>query len=190
MKSLSLLLLALAAMTCCGATALEVRTTGDWSTPVDGLRGRLLFGEGEKVNGTRMALIYLELQNVSDLGNPMEIYFDTDNALHAALLDASGESIPQAGSPFDIDAAPSYWITLPHDSTLRFRVSVTGYGIPKDGGLSIGMMSGDWRIPAKSRGDYFLTTSFRVSPPKDQTRPHPWKGALKLPKLKIPVHSP
>lgn len=190
MKSLALLLFGLAAMTCCGATALDVRTTGDWSVPVDGLRGRLLFGEGEKFNGTRMALIYLELQNVSDVGNPMEIYFDIDRALQAELLDASGESIPQAGSPASIITPPSYWITLPHDSTLRFRVSVTGYGIPRDGGLSIGMMSGDWMIPADSRGDHFLSAPFSVSPPKDQTRPRPWKGVLKLPKLKIPVQAP
>lgn len=188
MKSLALFLGL--AMTCCGATALEVRTAGEWSAPVDGLRGRLLFGEGEKFNGTRMALIYLELQNVSDVGNPMEVYFDIDRGLDCELLDGSGKSIPKAGSPASITTPPSYWITLPHDSILRFRVSVTGYGIPKDGGLSIGMMSGDWRIPANTRGDYFLTTPFSVSPPKEQSHSRPWKGVLKLPKLKIPVEAP
>jgi hypothetical protein len=187
MKSLSLLFLGLAAMTCCGATAVEVRTTGDWSAPVDGLRGRLHYGEGETVNGTRMALIYLELQNVSDLGNPMEIYFDIDRALQADLLDASGKSLPQSGSSADITNPPSYWISLPHDSTLRFRVSVTGYGIPKDGGLSIGLMSGDWRIPYNSRDDRFLSASLSVNPPKDHVHTHPWKGDLKLPRLKIPA---
>ena len=44
---------------------------------VNGLRGRLLFAPGDVVNGTRMAVVYLEFQNVSDVGNPMEIYYDT-----------------------------------------------------------------------------------------------------------------
>jgi hypothetical protein len=65
--------------------------------------------------------------------------------------------------------------------------SVTGYGIPKDGGLSIGLMSGDWRIPYNSRDDRFLSASLSVNPPKDQVHTHPWKGDLKLPRLKIPV---
>jgi dienelactone hydrolase len=168
----------------------EVRETGDWSEPVAGLRGRLLFGEGERLNGTRMGIVYLELQNVSDVGNPMEIYFNIDNALPCDLFDGAGKPVVQAGSPASIKTPDSYWIALPHDSSLRFRVSVTGYGVPRDGGLQIGMMGGDWRIPAGSPGDYFLAARFIVSPPKDPNRPRPWKGFLKLPRVKIPVDPP
>jgi dienelactone hydrolase len=168
----------------------EVRERGDWSEPVAGLRGRLLFGEGEKFNGTRMGIVYLELQNVSDVGNPMEIYFNIDRALPCELLDGDGKPVAQAGSPASIQTPLPYWIALPHDSSLRFRVSVTGYGVPRDGGLQIGMMAGDWRIAPTSHGDYFLASRFVVSPPKDPNRPHPWKGVLNLPKVKIPVDPP
>jgi dienelactone hydrolase len=168
----------------------EVRETGDWSEPLAGLRGRLHFGEGEKFNGTRMAIIYLELQNVSDVGNPMEVYFNIHNALPCDVFDGDGKPVAQAGSPASIQTPLPYWISLPHDSSLRFRVSVTGYGVPRDGGLQIGMMAGDWRLPAGSQGDYFLAARFIVSPPKDPNRPHPWKGVLVLPRVKVPVDPP
>ena len=170
--------------------ALEVRETGEWSEPVAGLRGRLLFGEGEKFNGTRMGIVYLELQNVSAVGNPIEIYFNIDNALPCDLFDGDGKPVARAGSPASIMTPPPYWIALPHDSSLRFRVSVTGYGVPRDGGLQIGMMAGDWRIPAGSQGSYFLAARFIVNPPKDAIHQHPWNGVLKLPRVKVPVDPP
>src|SRR5215468_8842097 len=48
--------------------------TGAWSEPVDGLRGRLIAKEGSVFHGTKMVDIYMELENVSDVGNPMQLY--------------------------------------------------------------------------------------------------------------------
>lgn len=167
----------------------EPMAVGKWSEPVDGLRGRLLFAEDPKFNGTRMGIVYLELQNVFDVLNPMEIYYDPGHALPSSLLDSSNQPVAQSGMPANIMSPLPFWIMLPNDSTLRFRVSVTGYGIPKDGGLSIGLMSGNWIIPAKSRKEHFLSASFSVTPPSDKDHTHAWHGVLKLPKVKIPTNA-
>lgn len=125
-------------------------TAGEWSDAVGGLRGRLLFAEGEKVSGTRIGVVYLELQNLSDVSNPLDIY---DGALSGQFVDSSGRQVEQSHGPANVMSPLPFWMVLPHDSTLRFRVSVTGYGTPKDGGLSIGLPSGHWLIPPVSGTD-------------------------------------
>jgi hypothetical protein len=176
----------------CATTAPKPKpmTVGDWSEAVNGLRGRLIFTEDAKFNGTRMGVVYLELQNVGDVLNPLDIYYDIDRTLLCNLLDASNQPVAQVGVVADIFFPLPFWIMLPNDSTLRFRVSVNGYGIPKDGGLSIGVMSGNWTIPPASHADYFLSASFTVNPSTDKDHIHAWHGILKLPKVKIPVNNP
>jgi len=162
-------------------------SSGEWSASVGGLRGRLLIGEDAPCNGTRMAKVYLELQNVSDVANQMEIYFDTIHSpLKYDVLDPGGKVFPQAPTPCDIMTPNPYWIRLPFDAVLRFRVSLNGYGIPRNGGWAIGLDGGFWIIPPTASGDYFLTGSFSVIPLKDGTS-HPWQGVLELPKARIPV---
>ena len=80
-----------------------------------------------------------------------------------------------------------FWIMLPYDSTLRFRVSVSGYGVPKDAGLLIGMQSGDWLVPQGLTDEFFLSVSFTSSPPESADHLHPWTGVLQVPKLKLPT---
>jgi len=193
-KILGLFLLGLSSLCGLGATALEPMTTGDWSVPVNGLRGRLLFAEDPPYNGTRVAVVYLELQNVSSNGTPMEIYYDTGNSLTGSLINSMGLPVSQSGVPADIMSPFPYWIMLPVDSSLRLRVSVYGYGMPPKAGMSIGLMSGNWIIPTKSQATYYLTGTFKVTPPKsDDPFRSPlsvWKGVLKLPKVKITVNGP
>jgi hypothetical protein len=166
----------------------ERMTAGEWSDAVGGLRGRLLFTDGgEVVAGTRIGVVYLELQNLSDISNPLEIY---DGALSCQLLDGAGRQVEQSHAAGNVMSPLPFWMMLPFDSTLRFRVSVTGYSAPTNGGLSIGLPSGHWLIPPMSRNSYFLSAFFSVTPPKDGDHLHPWKGALKLPKVQIPTNHP
>src|SRR5438045_832759 len=72
--------------------ASEPSVTGDWSVPVKGMRGRLLFSEGEPVNGTRMAAIHFELQNVGD-GSELLVDFHPP---HFDLVDEKEKSIEQS----------------------------------------------------------------------------------------------
>jgi len=72
---------------------------------------------------------------------------------------------------------------------LRFRVSVDGWGIPKDAGLCVGLMPGVYDIPPTLHGNHFLSASFSVNPPAGSDV-HAWRGVLKLPAVKIPVSRP
>ncbi|MGA2028560.1 MAG: hypothetical protein ABSG87_00590 [Verrucomicrobiota bacterium] len=176
---------------CFAGSVIEPITIGDWSEPTNGLRGRLLFSEDAKFSGTEMGVVYLELQNVADVLNPMEIYYDDGKEIHCQLADISGKLFHQPEMmDADIMSPGSYWIALPHDSTLRLRISVNGYGIPKDGGLLIGLMSDQWLIPPTLQTDLFLSGSFNVIPPQDKDHIHAWKGVLELPKVKIPAKRP
>lgn len=172
-----------------GVAVPVAREAVEWSRPEGGLRGRLVLGEEANVNGTRACLVYLELQNVSDVGSPMEIYFDY-HAVRGEVFDPAGQGVGQSGAPANVITPLPFWIMLPNDSTLRLRVSVTGYVVPKDAGLSIGLASGHWLLSTALPGDYSLSASFLANPPGDKMHLHPWTGVLKLPKLPIPVRRP
>ena len=190
--TISLFLMIFSALGCFGVTAIEPTITGNWSEPVGGVRGRLLFGEDAKFDGMRIAVIYLELQNVSDMASPKYIFHKLGPVITTELFDAAGQSIPQSGGITDMMLPPAYEIALPSDSTIRFRVSLSGFvpllwKTPKDGGLLIVMGDNNWFIPITQPGDYFLSGTFTVDPPAEKPGypPRLWKGALKLPQLKI-----
>jgi len=129
---------------------------GAWSRPVDGLRGRLLATRGKDFVGTRMVDVYLELQNVSDVGNPMEVYFDDQRSLNSRVLDVDGKPLKQPPTAASIVSPGPYWLVVPWDGTLRFRVSVSGYGIYRESGTDIPMASGNWVIAPNDKKQYFL----------------------------------
>jgi hypothetical protein len=80
-------------------------------------------------------------------------------------------------------------ITLPHDSTLRFRVSVRGYGIGPGGFvLQLGKF---WQIQRKEGVVYFLSGAFTSSAPKEEISKQTWigefwSGTITLPRVQIP----
>ena len=159
---------------------------GAWSESVNGIQGRLIITEDPKFNGTRMIAAYLELQNVSDVGTPIEIYFDSTHVIQCQLLDANDKPIAMPGLSADIMTPLPFWLTLPYDSSLRFRISVSGYGVPKDAGTLIQMECGGWLIKATDQGEYALEVTFFSRPSKEDKERRAWKGTLKLPKVRIP----
>jgi hypothetical protein len=160
--------------------------TGSWSEPVEGVRGRIIVAEDPKVNGTIMLAVYLELQNVSDVANPIEIYFDPDRTVQCQLLDANNKPAAISGLPASIMQPPPFWLSLPYDSSMRFRVSVSGYGVPKDAGRLIPMTCGDWIIKADDHAVRSLEVTLNVSPPKATSGHRAWRGTIKMPGVKIP----
>ncbi len=180
-----------------GLRASEPTAIGDWSAPINGLRGRLLLSEGTPFHGTRMALVYLELQNVSDVLNPFLVDFRSPKL---DVVDAAGKSVPQTPSAASIVSPPPYTLLLPFDSTIRLRISVSGYFIARDAGIAIQLDSGCWVIPARSRDERFVSGSFGVSElnprdiearRKDSARGNRvWRGTLDLPKVSIPTSTP
>jgi hypothetical protein len=159
--------------------------TGDWSAPVDGLRGRLLVNEDKSFHGTRMVAVYLELQNVSDIGNPMELYFDSVHSVTSRVIDGKGKELAQPPTAADVVYVPGFWLSIPWDGNLRFRVSVSGYGVYENSGTNVQMMSGNWLIKPEDKQKYFIKGTF-VSRPASNDKRRAWTGDLKLPEVLIP----
>ena len=167
------------------AAPAQTEQVGGWSQPVDGLRGRLSAKEDKPFHGTRIIAVYLELENVSDVGNPMEIYFDPTRSVESNVVDASGKDLSQPPNGADVITPQAFWLALPNDGSLRFRVSVSGYGVYENSGTNVQMNSGNWVIKPSDKGKYFLKAKFVSQPPKTDRR-RSWHGSLDLPDLLIP----
>lgn len=178
----------LAALIATSSSYAVVSETGKWSETINGIQGRLIVSEDPMLNGTRILAAYVELRNVSDVMNPLEIYYEPGSMVQCQLRDATGKPISRADLPASIIQPLPFWLTLPHDSSLRFRISVSGYGIPKDARALIPMADHAWLIKAGDQNEYALEATFIARRPKDETHERRvWQGVLKLPKVKIPA---
>jgi hypothetical protein len=155
-----------------------------WSPPVGGLRGRLVVRAGPATNGTPILAVYLELENVSDVANPIEV--PSTWALDSALRDASGRAVPETPAPADILTPSPFELVVPHDGLLRFRVSVSGYAVGEGEGAMVGMESGCWVIKKGDAGRYALGGTFRAVPDPAAGGRRMWQGELALPPCALP----
>lgn len=159
--------------------------TENWSPTVNGVQGRLIFVEEPAVNGTRISGLDLELRNVSDVGNPIEIYYDPTRAFRCQLFDGMNRPVPQPPYVADILTPNPYWLSLPYQGSLRFRVSVHGYGIGENKGRMIQMSCGVWRVKPDDSGRYVMRATFTTAPPREPSR-RAWTGDLVLPPVEVP----
>jgi hypothetical protein len=159
--------------------------TGAWSEPVNGLRGRLIAKEDSTFRGTRMIAVYMELENVSDVGNPMQLYFDPIKSVESRCVDSNGKDLKQPPTAADVITPSAYWLSIPNDGKLRFKISVTGYGVYDNSGTNIQMMSGNWLIKPGDKQKYYLQAKF-ISQPPELSRIRAWSGEVELPKVLIP----
>jgi len=168
------------------ATAANADQKGAWSEAVNGVRARLVIGFDPDFAGTEMATVHLEIQNVSDVADPKEIWFDPDRCFVGwQLRDETGKAVPRPGAMVaSIITMGPYWITLPYDSTLRLRISVSGYGIRPDGGIALQLPGAFWQVPRRADGRYELSVKFVGSAPKDDAR-RAWHGTLVLPSVRV-----
>ena len=132
-----------------------------------------------------MIAVYLELENVSDVGNQMEFYFDPMASIESRVVDAAGKELTQPPTAADIVSPGPFWLALPNDGLMRFRVSVTGYGVYDNSGTQIQMSSGNWLIKPGDKNQYYLDTSFVSKLPAGDRR-RAWSGSLKLPRVSVP----
>ena len=139
----------------------------------------------------RRGRVYVELQNVRKVLNPMEIYVDMKGPLTCELLDDAGKP-PALAPPFgaSIVAIPPYWLVLPVDSSLKFGNPLSDLTVPKLGqsGLWLAGGYGWWFIPDNPPGHYSLSGTFSAPAPQEPIKHRTaWSGVLKLPAVKIPT---
>ncbi len=168
-------------------SASEQMVAGDWSQVTNGLRGRILLGEDAKSeHGMRRGIVYLELQNVL-WGDALYVYYNA-TSINFEMRDSNQKPVRNWISGSDSIPAPC-WLTLPLDSTLRFRTGSSAYE-PDEPGLFITAgytIGADWFIPSGATNDYYLSGTFTSTAPTGESRPRVWQGTLKLPPLKIPA---
>lgn len=208
MKLFTACLLVCVADLCSAQTNTNRVYTSDWSEVTNGLRARLEISDSGRVDGKiHYSVVYLELENRSDVLNPMEIYFDDANGLKSQLTDDSGAPPPPIGEVVSEFVPGPYWISLPLGATLKFPISAEGHTLmPQTEGMAVvlhgggngnGGVAAAWVVPDQATEDYYLSASLSVPPPTnsfakwsftppDPPRLHPWQGVLQLPKVKIP----
>ena len=167
----------------------EPAANDGWSETVRGLRARLVFGEGRVVSGTRLPEVFLELHNISDVGNPMEFDFNGQKSLLFELRTTDGKP---AAKPTSMNVSGfvfgPFHITLPMGGTLRFPVTWRGYGIRPDFGTVLSLETAFWEIPRTDQNDYFLSATLEIpKTPRDPKKTEAWHGTIKIPAVKTPT---
>lgn len=149
-------------------------SAGSWSAAVKGIQGRLLVALGGKPDERRFPSIYLEIRNVSDIGSPLFVKYDSDKSMTLEVVDRENRKAPPLGGVFSQISSGPFDIVLPYAGTLRFLISDTGYGIA-------------FNLPASSGSKpYFLRGTFSVPVSKKYEAKREWHGLLTLPPVKIP----
>jgi hypothetical protein len=182
---------------CLGGLADAPKAIGEWSEPTNGLRARILFGEDTPLYGSRRGVIYLELQNLRNVSfdDTLAVYYDstnpTNSPVQSELRDSHGKVITYNGMCVYSGGIPSgRWLMLPHDSTLRLRVTLAGFWIPRNSGIVIPGSGTVYLhvIPRSETNDCYLFATLNITSPKNEHRLDAWEGALKLPPVRIPVN--
>ena len=158
-----------------------------WSKPDGGIRGRLVVARGAPLNGTSQVQVYLELQNVSDVAN--SIHITPAHSMSFEVVDAKGNVVkPDAGMSLDVSTPDDpLGLVLPHQGTLRFLVSVTGIGVPKDKKWQVSVPHESsfrsWVIERTDGNSYFLSGIFKATAERQVGRT--WAVDLSLPKVAV-----
>jgi len=179
-------LISFLAFACLLAAQIKAEEVGAWSEPVDGVQGRLIAKEAEDAFiETQIVSVYLELRNMTNHAEPVELYFDPYR-LSIQMVDSTDTLIskPMLADMSIFEQRP-FWLVLPFDSSIRFNVSVSGYGIPKEAGTAIGVTGGLLLVGRNVEEERFLKATF-VSEPGKKTSVGKWRGTIKLPKVLIP----
>ena len=189
MKVIIVLLSFVALAASCLADDTNQVLTGGWSDSVGGLRMRLIV-EQKHAPTKSTAVVYLEMQNVSDVINPIE--FPSGFSLDCKLTNSLGTPLRNAPCIIDGFVCDPFWIYIPYDSTLKLRVDDINANIlalKDQSGLSMAVGSGYWLIPDNSTNENFLTGVFQVTPQQWPVEHiHAWQGTIQLPSVGINFH--
>jgi len=119
--------------------------------------------------------------------NPIDVYYGNGEGLRLEVMDGQNKKIaPGSIYPYNLVMGPPYGIVLPHDSSLRFLVSIViGDGMPKNPGvlLAMGGIDGPVFLPNDVSGSYSLQGTFTAIAVKKPGSQGEWHGTLTLPKV-------
>jgi hypothetical protein len=158
-----------------------------WSKEVNEIQAQITMKEAQIVNGTRIISTYLTLRNVSNTSNPIKLDWDKTK-ITFCVVDEKGNELPKdLKSSYDGEIVDTGVLVLPYDSTLTFRISRNGLGIPK--GKAALLDFGPWNgwVIDKADKKYFFIAVLTV---EDNGKPENegyWHGKIEIPKAEIPL---
>jgi hypothetical protein len=181
-------LMIIALGTSAAAAAAEGGDQAPWSEPYNGLRARLFMRRSHVSNGTGIVVTHLELNNVSDIGNPILVTVH-GQSMTFRVTDADGRDVPMASGPFSGRDFGTPELVLPHDSSIRFRIGPRGWGIPADQAALVDLgPSFGWALPRDGKA-YYLQAVLEIAKVNGDRgeRGIRWHGRLDLPRVRIPT---
>jgi hypothetical protein len=156
-----------------------------WSTPVNGLRARLLVLPAKKPDSP-FCRVLIEMENVDDVAGQKKIRFNPDR-LELHVTDKAGKELPVANGPYD-GMSPNWEPTLlPYAGTIKFQISFPGLGYnpaTDKVAVDIGPFKA-WIVP-QDGSVYSLSGKLTVDKQKGDHPYMDWSGSLNLPKVEIP----
>jgi len=156
--------------------------SGRWSSPVNGLLGRLVVrNKPNEYNETNLLDVVLELKNVST--KPIAIKNNRD-AVSFKLYDLRGYAIPQSGYSKSGPVPYPQWAVIPRDSYWGFSLYDWTVGIPGGGGTFIALPNHVWLL---KEGEFILHATLTVKDTGEDRPENAWSGELILPPLRISI---
>ena len=149
-----------------------------WSAPTNGLQARIVLEQKAKLYGTRNLVPYLELKNVSNVGNPMRVNCATRN-VKFELINGDGKVLRDgwAGNRRSGPHAEPGTIVLPHDSFIRIGMYCSNWGVRRDSTAMIATDSGAWTLTPEEKGTTFLRVTVHRDKQKDDKERF-WNGKI------------
>jgi len=155
----------------------------DWSKPIEGVVAKITLTERPAINGTRSIVPYLELRNVSDVGNPLHVPCGSGH-VKFELIDANGKIIRGGwGQSRSGPHADPGTIVLPFDSSIRIGMYCSNWGVPKDAAAMIATDSGAWVLMPKEKGTVFLRATVTNDANSESCRI--WRGIIVTPPVRV-----
>jgi RNA polymerase sigma factor (sigma-70 family) len=160
----------------------------EWSEAAAGLRGRLLPVVRQKLNGTPILGLTLELANVST--GSLAFKADPEFA-KVEVFDSTGKAVRQSGLPRSGPVPNPEYAVIPRDSYLGLPLDILTVGIPPNKGALLSLRNADWVLEP---GRYTIRASFaaassavRVTVGGADAQPTAWADKLTLPAVVIEV---
>lgn len=158
-----------------------------WSPSVDGVRARLVVTPATDAQRRPQLAIALELENTSDVANPLPISWGAyGDMVRFELEDEQGRVLPRLALPGNELSPAPVTLQLPVASTLH--VQLTGNAIeyvPNGKALLRPLVFPGWDLPAKP-GKLYLRATFTPATPATTTDRRALAHPLVLPRVQLP----
>ena len=153
---------------------------------MQGLRGRLIAIPAKVADGGRQLRIEIELENVSDVADPMEIWWtDVQSVVTFSLEDEAGRVLPELSLGGNHISPLGHWLRLEPHSLTRMTPAAYEYVRPGETLLRPVAFQG-WDLSQAPPGELYLRVKLAPGAAEGPIPRRNWKGPLELPRVALP----